>query len=108
MRAITATRATVTLRNDNHSALQCCHSSRLSSFAITQSTRSNPVSAAASSGDEHELRNSVRGILPMLSGVAIPKPRGLTLEELVARGGKPMTADDHKEEEEMDGQDDWL
>jgi len=63
-------------------------------------------SDAASSGDEHELRNSVRGILPMLSGVAIPKPRGLTLTELVARGGKQIAPDGAGEL--MDGEDDWL
>ena len=49
-------------------------------------------SEAGSSGDEGELRRSVRGILPMLSGVAIPtpQPNRFTLDELVARGGKLM------------------
>jgi hypothetical protein len=57
-------------------------------------------SGAESSGDEHEA--SVRSILPMLAGVAMPTPKaaGYSVSDLIARGGTASTepADD----------DDWL
>ena len=40
-----------------------------------------------SSGDERELQSSMRSILPMLAGVAMPTPKPVTYDDLVARGG---------------------
>ena len=58
-------------------------------------------SEAESSGDEHELRASMRSILPKLANVAMPTPRpsAFSVDELIARGGTPI--------EEMPT-DDWL
>ena len=43
-----------------------------------------------SSGDERELQSSMRSILPMLAGVAMPTPKPVTYDDLVARGGTPV------------------
>ena len=58
-------------------------------------------SEAESSGDEHEIRASMRSILPKLASVAMPSPRSsaYSVEELIARGGTPM---------EAPNDDDWL
>lgn len=59
-----------------------------------------------SSGDEqHELRNSMRSILPKLANVAMPTPRreDFSVEDLMARGGRVM-----EEGEGMAAEDDWL
>ena len=58
-------------------------------------------SGAESSGDEHEVQASMRSILPMLAGVAMPTPKPITYEDLVARGGTPIDAID-------EDNDDWL
>ena len=57
-------------------------------------------SGAESSGDEHEA--SVRSILPMLAGVAMPTPRqsAFSVDDLIARGGTAST--------EPVEDDDWL
>ena len=57
-------------------------------------------SGAESSGDEHEA--SVRSILPMLAGVAMPTPRptAFSVSDLIARGGTAST--------EPVEDDDWL
>jgi len=72
-------------------------------------------SEAGSSGDEHELRSSMRGILPMLSGVAhgvmsaTPQPNAnaFTLDQLVARGGTPLCPQPTAAEA-TGADDDWL
>ena len=48
-------------------------------------------SGAESSGDEHEVQASMRSILPMLAGVAMPTPTAsaFSFSELLARGGTP-------------------
>ena len=49
-------------------------------------------SEAESSGDEHELRASMRSILPKLASVAMPSPRpnAFSVDDLIARGGTPI------------------
>ena len=61
-------------------------------------------SEAESSGDEHELRASMRSILPKLANVSMPTPRSSAFEpdELMARGGTPIDI------EEDPPNDDWL
>ena len=53
-----------------------------------------------SSGDERELQSSMRSILPMLAGVAMPTPKPVTYEDLIARGGTPIDA--------MGDEGDWI
>ena len=54
-----------------------------------------------SSGDEKELRASMRSILPKLANVAMPTPRpsAFSVDDLIERGGTPI--------EDMPT-DDWL
>ena len=62
-----------------------------------------------SSGDEHELRKSMRSILPKLANVAMPTPRAnaFSVEELIARGGTPIEDSPVRAENDMQS-DDWL
>lgn len=62
------------------------------SDALDQEGYAGDKSSGASS--ENEVESSVRSILPMLARVAMPTPRSFGFDELVRRGGTPLTGPD--------------